>query len=133
MKNNRRQTYRHSFNPQEELHAEIRLPGQADALVGELLDLSLGGTRVRMKMPAGAFRVGDAVVAHLLGRDAPEPIELSLTLPSSVVYLKRQGDDCICGVQFLPIVDANTRSSVERTLARFLLAEQRRRLQARYS
>ena len=124
---NRRQTYRHSFDPHEALRAELSLPGQRAALACVLLDLSLGGGRVQLREPPGTLRIGDSVVFRLLGRSDPEPVELTLALRSQVVYLWQHGEEWHCGIRFLPSADTRANDQIERTLSNFLLAEQRRK------
>ena len=123
---NRRQSYRHAFVPEEALRVELHKPGQPVPFICELLDLSVGGMRVRLNATAHSLRTGDSVITRLFGRDTPEPVELSLALPSRIVHLQPQGEHFDCGIQFLPTANPSTNESVERTLGRFLMAEQRR-------
>jgi hypothetical protein len=123
---NRRQTYRHPFDPEEALRVAVHKPGGLLSLDCELLDLSLGGMRVRLRDATRSLRVGDSVVSRLLGRDSPEPVELSLALPSQIVYLERRDARVDCGIHFLPLADPGTNDNIERILGRFLMAEQRR-------
>ncbi len=123
---NRRQTYRHSFVPAEALRVELYRPGTQDKIDCDLLDLSLGGMRVRLRNAVQRLRAGDSVITHLLGREAPSPVELSLSLPSCVAHVDRHRDGIIYGVQFLPSANPGANEKVEKTLARFLIAEQRR-------
>jgi c-di-GMP-binding flagellar brake protein YcgR len=125
---NRRQTYRHPFQPQEALRAELNLPASPVGLACKLLDLSLGGMRVRLGETPASLRVGTPVTVRLLGRDdPPTSAELSLTLRSQVVYLARHGEEWHCGVHFLPIANPSANENIERILSRFLLGEQRRK------
>lgn len=127
---NRRQTYRQSFQPQEVLRAELYRPGQRGVLPCEVLDLSIGGTHVRLRERMDPFSIDDFLVTRLLGRDVPAPIDLSLSLPSQVVSLKQCGEEWHCGLRFLPIADPRANDNIERALSRFLLFEQRRRNEA---
>jgi hypothetical protein len=43
------------------------------------------------------------------------------------VYLKQNADGLQCGVHFLPTANPALNDEIERTLARFLMAEQRRK------
>jgi hypothetical protein len=124
---NRRKTYRQSFPPQEVLRAELYRPGQRDVLLGEVLDLSLGGAHVRLRELVGALDIEDSLVTRLLGRNEPAPVNLSLSLPSQVVSVERRGEQWYCGLRFLPVADPRANDAIERSLSRFLLAEQRRR------
>lgn len=127
---NRRQTYRQSFQPQEILRAELYRPGQRTALPCEVLDLSLGGTHVRLRELVDAFNIDDFLVTRLLGRDAPTPVDLGLSLPSQVVSLVPRGEQWHYGLRFLRLADPRAHDAIERSLSRFLLSEQRRRNEA---
>ncbi len=124
---NRRQTYRHTFEPEDALRVELHLPGKRGVFACELIDLSLGGMRVRLPWPPHELQIGDSVTARLLGREAPNPIVLSLALPARIVYLRRHDDTAHCGLKFLPTASPSANDNIERTLAGFLLAEQRRK------
>jgi c-di-GMP-binding flagellar brake protein YcgR len=128
---NRRQSYRHAFVPEEALRVELHKPGQPVPFICELLDLSVGGMRVRLNATAHSLRTGDSVITRLFGRDTPEPVELSLALPSRIVHVEQQGDNFACGIHFLPTANPSTNESIERTLGRFLMGEQRRLRQSR--
>lgn len=123
---NRRQTFRVALSPQEPVRAELHKPEQRVVVPCEVLNLSLSGMRVRLHGAADSLRPGDAIVAHLLDRGEPSPATLGLSVPARLVQLKRVEDGVHCGVHFLRIANATTHESVERTLGRFLLAEQRR-------
>lgn len=124
---NRRQTYRQSFQSHEILRAELYRPGQRTVLSCEVLDLSLGGTHVRLGELVGSLNIDEVLVTRLLGRDAPVPVDLSLSLPSQVVSLRQRGEEWHCGLRFLPLADPRANDDIERALSRFLLSEQRRR------
>ncbi|HTU19768.1 MAG TPA: PilZ domain-containing protein [Gemmataceae bacterium] len=126
---NRRQTFRHAFDPEEALRVELHLPGKPGVHACELLDLSLGGMRIRLPQKLPELQVGDSVTARLIGREAPNPVVLGLALPARIVYLRQHDDACLCGLQFLPTASPSTNERIERTLASFLLAEQRRKRQ----
>jgi c-di-GMP-binding flagellar brake protein YcgR len=123
---NRRQTYRHSFEPREILRAELYRPGQHAVLACEVLDLSLGGMRARLRQPVGSLGTGDSIVTRLYGRESSS-VDLSLSLPSEVAFLIQHGEVWHCGLHFLPLADTRVRDDIERTLSRFLFDEQRRR------
>jgi c-di-GMP-binding flagellar brake protein YcgR len=125
---NRRQTYRHSFEPREFLRAELYRPGMLPALACEVLDLSLGGMRARLRQSIGSLDIGNSVVTHLLDRETLAPVKLGLSIPSQVVFLDQRDGNWHCGLRFLPIADSRVHDDRERTLSRFLLDEQRRRI-----
>ncbi len=124
---NRRQTYRHAFEPRETLRAELHRPGQRSLLAGDVLDLSLGGLRIRLRQAISSLGIGDSLVTRLLGREEAMPAELNLSLPSQVVSLLQHGDEWHCGLRFLSVADSRVNDDIQRTLSRFLLDEQRRR------
>ena len=126
---NRRQNYRISFEPEQLLRAELYRPGQRAVLACDVLDLSLGGMRARLRELTGVLCVGDFLITRLLGRDDPAPIDLSLSIPSQVVSFEERGEERYFGLSFLPIADPHANDHIERTLSRFLLAEQRRKRQ----
>jgi hypothetical protein len=124
---NRRQTYRHLFEPKEVLRAELYRSEETPVFACEVFDLSLGGVRIRLRKLVGSLNVGDSFVIRLLGRGAPVPIHLNLSIPCRVVFLMQQDREWHCGLRFLPSADARVNDQIEQTLSRFLLAEQRRR------
>ena len=121
---NRRQTYRHSFPPDEELRVELTTLDQRTTVSGELTDLSVEGMRVRVKANA-APRVGDQFTARLLDRASP-PADLGLSFLVQVRHLDRHGADVYCGIHFLPAVQPSLNEQRENALGRFLAEEQRR-------
>lgn len=124
---NRRQSYRHAFEPQDVLRAEITRPGQRGAVHCDLRDLSLGGVRLRLGDPGNPLKVGDSLVLRLFGREGEAPLAPPLTLRSQVVYAKREGEEWDCGIRFLPSADPRANERTERTLSNLLLTEQRRK------
>lgn len=124
---NRRQNYRHSFEPEQVLRGELYRPGQRLVLPCDVLDLSLGGMRARLREFVGSLNNGDFFITRLLGRNDPVPIALSLSIPSQVVSLEQSDEESHLGVCFLPLADPRANDHIERMLSRFLLAEQRRR------
>ena len=108
---------------------ELHLPSKPGALNCELLDLSLGGMRIRMPQPPAELQMGDSVTTRLLGRESPNPVVLSLALPARIVHLRPHGDAFHCGLQFLPTASPSANDNIERRLASFLLSEQRRKRQ----
>jgi c-di-GMP-binding flagellar brake protein YcgR len=126
---NRRQTYRHLFDPAEVLRVELHLPGKQGVLACELLDLSLGGMRVQASSLPVGIRMGDSITVRLVGREAPDPVVLSLSLPARIIHLGQEGEVVRCGLQFLPTASPSANATIERRLASFLLAEQRRKRQ----
>lgn len=122
---NRRQTFRLTFVPQEAPRVEIYPREKQAGFEGELLDLSVAGMRVRLRglVP---LRTGDTITARLLAWKGPAPAELSLTLPARIVHREPVGEDTLLGLHFQPTADPATNENIERTLFGFILAEQRR-------
>lgn len=127
---NRRQNYRHSFDSEQVLRADLYRPGQRAVLACDVLDLSLGGMRARLREFAGSLCVGDFLITRLIGRNDPALVDLSLSIPSQVVSEEQRGEERHYGLSFLPIADPRANDHIERTLSRFLLAEQRRRTES---
>ncbi len=126
---NRRQTYRHSFAPAEQIAIELALPGERTARRGELIDLSIEGMQVKLDGDASP-RVEEELTAHLLGRRVPF-VQLGMSLPGQVKYVRQHGSQVHCGIHFLPTASVTTNDQRETTLARFLAEEQRRALRRR--
>ena len=123
---NRRQTYRHSFEPAKRPRAELYRPGgRHTVLACEVLDVSLGGMRARLLQLLGSLDIGDSLVTRLLGRAAPSPVDLNLSIPSQVVYRELHKEEWHFGLRFLPIADTRAHEFIERKLSHFLLSEQR--------
>lgn len=124
---NRRQTYRHSFEPDESLQAKLIRPGHRVGIACEVLDLSLGGMRTRLSEQTGSLANDDTLITHLLGRETELPVRLNLFIPSQVISLTKLDNVWHCGIHFLPMADSRANETLERALSRFLLAEQRRK------
>jgi c-di-GMP-binding flagellar brake protein YcgR len=124
---NQRKTFRHRFEQEETLRVELQFPGKKVVVRGDVLDLSLGGMRLRVDEPPAELQAGKSVTARLIGREAVHPVSLDLVVPARIVYLRLLEDTTLCGLHFLPTASANANEAIERSLSRFLLSEQRRK------
>jgi c-di-GMP-binding flagellar brake protein YcgR len=125
---NRRQSYRHPFRESEPVAVEIAVP-EGQTLWGELLDLSVGGAKIRLDAacPVG---VGGHLTIRLLRRQTP-PLRLELGLAGEVKHVEKEGRHVFVCLQFVPQKAPPAGEPRERTLSRFLAEEQRRVLRAR--
>jgi c-di-GMP-binding flagellar brake protein YcgR len=123
---NRRQSFRVAFPPEEAVRAELHKPEQRVVVPCQVLNLSLYGMQVRLDDASDAARVGNSLVVHLLGREGPLPVKLDLSRPARLIRLDRLEGVVHCAIQFLRTANVSTNETIERTLGRFLMAEQRR-------
>jgi hypothetical protein len=118
---NRRHDYRHAFPPDFRLRVEISLSRGGAPLIGEMLNLSIGGMTVDL---------GDATVRL----DANEEVCVRFaiphglrhfTIPSTIVHIDPAPPGAF-GLCFLPLDDPDAQEEREKNLWVFLLDEQRR-------
>jgi c-di-GMP-binding flagellar brake protein YcgR len=119
---NRRQDFRHAFPPPE--RRRVHLTAATGTATGEILDLSLGGMRVRLE-PAGALKPRQRYRVQL-SLTADE----ALALDAEVVHGRNDPENG-CGLHFLPLVDLRASDARERRLWKFLLDEQLRQRRIR--
>jgi c-di-GMP-binding flagellar brake protein YcgR len=124
---NRRQSYRHPFRESEPVVVEIAAP-EGETLWGELLDLSVGGAKIRLD--ACPVSVGGQLTIGLFRRQTP-PLRLELGLAGVVKHVEKEGRHVFVCLQFVPQKATPAGDPRERTLSRFLAEEQRRLLRAR--
>ena len=116
---NRRQDYRHIFRPHERRQVQMSAAA-AGTLRGELLDLSLGGVRVRLPGGAPPLKPQERCRVQL-------EVDSDQALLFDAEVIHREPDpEASCGLRFLPLVDVNAWELRERRLWKFLLEEQRR-------
>lgn len=119
---NRRQDYRHAFPPPERrrVHLTANTGTAKTGTMGEILDLSLGGMRVRLPESAAPLSPQQRYRVELsLAADEP------LALDAEVVHGKNDPENG-CGMHFLEVVDLGARAARERKLWKFLIDEQLR-------
>ena len=116
---NRRQDYRHVFEPHQ--HRTAALTSHAAKSVrGEIVDLSVGGMRLRMTERTVPLRPRERIrVQFSLDGDQP------LSVDAEVVYATADAE-AHCGMHFLRLADAQANDARERKLWGFLLEEQLR-------
>jgi c-di-GMP-binding flagellar brake protein YcgR len=120
---NRRQDYRHTFEPAERLHVELTRADGSAVLTGEIVNLSVGGMLVALPH-ACPFKPAERCHVQF----AIEP-ERPLAIRAAVVHLA--ADRAGAGLRFLPLANLDAGEARERALWRFLLDEQRRARRAR--
>jgi hypothetical protein len=119
---NRRANYRHRFSRRERIPVEVKLVGMPLPLVGETVDLSIGGIQVWFADQGLSLRVADPI---LVTPEVPGAGSV-LTLHGEVVYCHSQRKGYCSGIQFLSSVDPAVQENREKLIWRFLLDEQRR-------
>ncbi len=118
---NRRANYRHSFAMQAGVEVELECVLHSLTIFGRLVDLSVGGMKVRLWAPCVRDLANDDWILCASIPDLPgTPVLLS-----SVVYSWRDGAVGYCGMRFLPLADAKANEARDQLLWRFLLDEQR--------
>ncbi len=118
---NRRKNYRHSFPPAEGRHVDLELPARRGTTTGEILDLSIGGMRIRLDKGVDPPKPNDM----LRVRSAIPGMDARHGLASAVVYSRTTQDGHYCGIQFLSSTNPIADESREKALWRFLMDEQR--------
>jgi c-di-GMP-binding flagellar brake protein YcgR len=126
---NRRQSYRHPFPTSEPVGVEIAPPEGQPPLRGELLDLSVGGMKIRLDA-AHPVSVGGHLTVRLVRRQTP-PLRLLLGMAGEVKHVEQDGRHVCLGLQFVQQGEAPAGETRERELSRFLAEEQRRVLRTR--
>jgi hypothetical protein len=126
---NRRQTYRHPFAPDEQVKVELVTAARPAPVRCVLIDLSVEGVQVLLDAHV-CPRQEEPVTVRLLDRTTP-PVRLGLSAPGQVKHVTRHGRYACCGIQFLPSSSQALDDQREAALARFLTEEQRRILRKR--
>jgi hypothetical protein len=121
---NRRQHYRHVFSLGRRLRVRLTLAEREAAYDGEVLDLSVGGMRLRFKHDL-SLEAKQHVLARI-SRSSAAGVEFRFGLPSEVVHAKPNRGGCDYGVCFLPSEDPTTTDTYRRAIWRILSNEQRR-------
>jgi hypothetical protein len=118
---NRRQSYRPIFGRDEGIRVELDVDGLPAKWSGDLVDLSLGGLRVRLGQNDTLSRYQGPVTArfHLPGG------RVLLTFQAIVTHCRRGEESCLLGIRFLPLSDRKAEAARSKLLWRFLLDKQR--------
>ena len=122
MPENRRRDYRHPFLPTDTRPVDLELLAHPATTMGEILDLSLGGMRVRLDKKVDPPKPND----RLRVRSAIPGMDSSLGLASVVVHSQTTPDGHFCGIHFLSSTNPTADDGREKALWRFLMDEQRR-------
>jgi c-di-GMP-binding flagellar brake protein YcgR len=117
MADNRRNDYRHSFRLFDRVSVELHTPGLRQALIGEILDLSLGGMKVRIKERNLPLHCRDPITA----RSRVPGINQTTGLKATVVYSQSTNEGQTLGLQFLSLDDEDR----EKAMWLYLLDQQR--------
>jgi c-di-GMP-binding flagellar brake protein YcgR len=123
---NRRQNYRHLFVPPQ-LCVELQAPAQGAICLGALLDLSIGGMKIRLDDLTQPL----ALHGRCLARSVLAAGHLRLALSAAIVHLQIGEDGRYLGLRFLPSVDPRVNEQREQVIWRFLMEEQRRGIKIR--
>jgi c-di-GMP-binding flagellar brake protein YcgR len=124
---NRRQDYRHSFDPAQAPHVELERSSDAACCTGWIADLSVEGMRICFEGSAPALAENERVVARFTLPVHP----LQFSLNARVIHLKTESDGYSCGIHFVPSANLDLDARRERAIWQFLLDEQRRVLRKR--
>jgi len=118
---NRRRDYRYHFPHPSGLRAQLALAGAKPVrLVGEIVDLSIGGALLRIDEQAADLTSRSRWIVQF-SLPAQEPLSLSATF----VHGETAGTP-VCGFEFPPLADVAAQEHRDRVIWRFLLDEQRK-------
>ncbi len=119
----RRADYRYAFEPEERVGAEV-LPLRAVApVLGEIVNLSMGGLALRLKELRADLRPGDRVMVRA---QLPGAVD-SLLAPARVVHQHQAADgDRLLGFHFIPSANPSLDQARQAEIWRCLMAAQRR-------
>lgn len=124
---NRRQDYRHTFEPHERLQVEVLPTAAHQPIRGEILNLSVGGMAVRLLQPV------PVTPYQRLRVTIPLATEQTLTLSAEAVHTHTTPEPQL-GCRFLPLADPHATERRDQSLWCYLLDAQRRsRRRARQS
>jgi hypothetical protein len=121
MADNRRNDYRHAFRPFDRISVELQTQGAIRPVVGEVLDLSLGGMKVRIKECNLPLFSRDALTAHSI----IPGINAATGLKATVVYCRSTGEGQYVGLQFVGSSEAAVNEDREKAMWLYLLDQQR--------
>ncbi len=121
---NRRSDYRVVFTLQDALPVKLESMPLRQALQGQVVDLSVGGMRVRfsghrMQLSPTELWIAQPTLPGLPG---------SLAMRSAIVYSRARQSGSEYGVHFLPLADRDLTEARAKLIWRFLLEEQRKRI-----
>jgi c-di-GMP-binding flagellar brake protein YcgR len=117
---NRRECYRHPFDPDESMPVKVEDPAHNRSWEGQLVDLSVTGMCVRVPVPTPGTLPPARVTAKLF----LDPAQ-ALSVPVRLVHAESKGPGLL-GFEFIESVDPRTNEIREKKLWAFLLQQQRR-------
>jgi len=121
---NRRNDFRVVFTLQDALPVKLESMPLRQALQGQVVDLSIGGMRVRLS----GRRVELAPTELWIAQPTLPGLPGRLAMRSAIVYSRAQQSGSEYGVHFLPLADRELAEARDKLIWRFLLEEQRRRI-----
>jgi hypothetical protein len=116
---NRRQDYRHSFDDKRRLMVKLSSIDDRDSVIGEVLNLSVGGLCVQAESLRGSKL--DQWIATCMLEPGMPPVKALVEL----IYATPNSPKAT-GLHFVPTSDFSVQEERERKIWQFLLAEQRR-------
>jgi hypothetical protein len=121
MADNQRNDYRHSFRSFDRISVELLIPGSNRPVVGEVLDLSLGGMKVRIKGRNLPLYNRDPITArsNIPGINSPSGLN------ALVVYCQTTREGQVVGLHFVGTSDPAVNEDREKTMWLYLLDQQR--------
>lgn len=123
---NRRQTYRHAFDPEEALHIEAVFRSPRLTLPGRAVNLSITGLLGLFAPAFASVKLEQMLTVRLLGGSSTPPVNLELATPGRIKHIEHTTDGVLLGILFSPLANPVTDAQRERALGRFLMQEQRR-------
>jgi len=125
---NRRQDFRHIFLPARRPRVELQLAHLGTTFKCQVIDLSVGGMRIRCDKDQCLPReTKDQVVARIT-QVSPAGAGFRLELLSALVHSEPHENARDYGLRFLPATRPSAAESRDKAIWRFLIGEQRRRL-----
>jgi c-di-GMP-binding flagellar brake protein YcgR len=121
MADNRRNDYRLSFRHFDHVSVELQTPSVNHVLAGEILDLSLGGMKVRIKERNLPLHSREPLTA----RSRIPGINQTTGLKATVVYSQSTNEGQTLGLQFLGLDDPSKNEDREKAMWLYLLDQQR--------
>lgn len=127
MSTNRRQDYRHRFEPDGQLPAEVLSAQRHEPLAGEIVNLSVSGMLVRVDYLTIPFTPDEQLIVSV---KSPED-NFHLTVRTELVHKRVQDGSRYYGLRFLRPISPAASASRDDQVWRFLLEQQRRTLRRR--
>jgi PilZ domain len=114
---NRREDYRHPLS--QPISVELDSLGES-RLAATVVNLCASGMAVQLEPSSRPLKLGSHLHVRLC-----LPGEAELGMQAVVIYTRSPGDPT-CGLSFLPLAEPQAQERRERTIRRFLIAEQRK-------